>query len=327
VPSRHNPPSPTTRYRFACLLRFRNIARARTLDSSEESIMTAHQPDFYPEQDPLPFGSRGADADGSPRASYTGVDKLGSLLQDLHRLLDQSIEHVDRAKNTLTSESVVTAAAAAVVERHLASAADELERMAELVHAAMQGKATPLGSANLSRARPVTLGEAISHALDVCKPLAAKHRVTCNLTLAPSLSGLPSGAMYTVALNAIQNAIEAVARTNQPGTVDLELRPDAAPREAAYGRDQRVWCVLDIRDSGAGLPKNVDPRRVFDLGFTTKPNGAGVGLGVARSVVQGMGGTVELSARSQTMPDEKGCLFRVRFPCVTLNTTQYRHTA
>jgi K+-sensing histidine kinase KdpD len=58
-----------------------------------------------------------------------------------------------------------------------------------------------------------------------------------------------------------------------------------------------------------------------------KPNGAGVGLGVARSVVQGMGGTVELSARSQTMPDEKGCLFRVRFPCVTLNTTQYRHTA
>lgn len=309
------------------MLRLGNIGPTRAGGASEETGMTAHQPDFFPEQDPLPFSSRGADAESSPRASYARVDGLASLLQDLHRLLDQSIEHVDRAKNTLTGEGVVTAAAAAVVERHLASAADDLERMAELVHAAMQGKATPLGSHNLSRSRPVTLGEAISHALDVCKPLAAKHSVTCNLSLAPALAGLPSGAMYTVALNAIQNAIEAVARTNQPGTVDLELRPDAAPREAAYGRDQRVWCVLDIRDSGAGLPKHVDPKRVFDLGFTTKPNGAGVGLGVARSVVQGMGGTIELTARAQQHAGAVGCLLRVRFPCVTLNTTQYRHTA
>jgi signal transduction histidine kinase len=308
------------------MLRFRNMTDARSTRRSEDAGMTAHQPDFFPEQDPIPFAPRGAGDENSPRASYAGVDHVGALMQQLHRLLDQSIQHVDRAKTTLTSDSVITAAAAAVVERHLASAADDLERMAELVHAAMQGKATPLGSTNLSRARPVTLGEALTHAIDVCKPLATKHGVTCNLAVAPALAGLPSGAMYTVALNAIQNAIEAVARTNAPGTVDIELRPDAAPREA-YGRDGRVWCVLDIRDTGAGLPKNIDPKRVFDLGFTTKTNGAGVGLGVARSVVQGMGGTIELLARAQHTPGEVGCLFRVRFPSVTLHTSQYRHIA
>ncbi len=308
------------------MLRSCNIRPAEQRPASEDAGMTAHQPDYFPEQDPLPFAPGGAGEDNSPRASYASVDRVGALMQDLHRLLDQSIQHVDKAKTTLTSDNVVTAAAAAVVERHLASAADDLERMAELVHAAMQGKATPLGSTNLSRARPVTLGEALTHAIDVCKPLAAKHNITCNVSVAPALASLPSGAMYTVALNAIQNAIEAVARTNTPGTVDIELRPDVAPREA-YGRDGRVWCVLDVRDTGAGLPKNVDPKRVFDLGFTTKPNGAGVGLGVARSVVQGMGGTIDLSPRSQQHPGEAGCLFRVRFPCVTLNTSQYRHTA
>jgi len=137
----------------------------------------------------------------------------------------------------------------------------------------------------------------------------------------------PSGAIYTVALNAIQNAIEAISKRGEShGTVEVELRPDVPPREVAHGRDDRVWCVLDVRDDGIGLSNASDPQRVFNLGYTTKPRGAGVGLSVAKNVVQGMGGTIELKSRLAMRDGDRGCLLRVRFPSVA-SPMQYRHSA
>jgi len=250
----------------------------------------------------------------TPIATYAQVDRLGVLLAELSDLLDGSLRLLAGAKTALAAHGAILAAGGAGhVERDLAGTAERLERMNELVHAAMQNATRPLGSTLLARSRPVTMGEAIQHAADVLAPLARERNVALVITGAPATDALPAGALYTVVLNGIQNAIEAVAaRPGGSGTVEVSVRPDSAPRGVGYGRDRRDWYVLEIVDDGIGPP--ADTGRCFDLGFSTKPRGTGVGLAVARSVVQGMGGTIELVARKAA-----GAVLRVRFPSLAVS--------
>jgi signal transduction histidine kinase len=269
----------------------------------------------------------------SPAATYAHVDKVSDVFRQLHALVDASLVSVDKAKTTLSVRTVLTHAHISHAQAHLSNAASELERMSELVYGAMQSQTHSLGSVHLARARPVTLGEAVAHAVDVCKPLSERHHIHVDVQVAASLAPSPAGAIYTVVLNAVQNAIESIARrqsrepAGQGGRIEVELRADAAPREHSYGRDDRAWCTLEVRDDGVGLPKGVEGSRAFDLGFTTKPQGAGVGLSVAKNVIQGMGGTIELLPRVVIRRVEQGsgaenaacpgCTLRVRVPLLT----------
>ncbi len=249
-----------------------------------------------------------AHANGHENAA-PAVERLERVLHELRSLLDASRTLVDHAKKGLGSHATTLASGgAADVERDLTATSQRLDRMADLVHAAMQNANKPIGSPALSRARPVTLAEAVQHAINVLTPMANAHQVRLSATGGPLMEALPAGALYTVVLNGLQNAVEAVAARSGPGSVSLILRPDSAPTSNGYGRDGRDWFVLEITDDGIGPPQSTS--RCFDLGFSTKPRGAGVGLAVARSVVQGMGGTIELTPRPQT----GGALLRVRFP-------------
>ncbi|MDX2132974.1 MAG: HAMP domain-containing sensor histidine kinase [Planctomycetota bacterium] len=250
---------------------------------------------------PSPQDERSAPAIGQ-------VDRLSSLLGELRALLDGSRALVEHAKRELTGNaSLLARGGARDVERDLNAAVERLDRMVELVHAAMQNATRPIGSPTLARARPVTLGEAVQHAVEVLAPLAAASQVRLSTSMGPSVDSLPAGALYTVILNGVQNAVEAVARQGRAGVVQISARADAPPVGMGYGRDARDWYVLEITDDGDGPPG--ETTRCFDLGFTTKPRGSGVGLAVARSVVQGMGGTIELARRA-----EGGAVLRVRFP-------------
>src|SRR5262249_5118716 len=66
--------------------------------------------------------------------------------------------------------------------------------------------------------------------------------------------------------------------------------------------------VLDVGDTGPGIPAaHVD--RVFDLFYTTKTQGTGLGLSLARKFIEGFGGTLTVTTR----PGE-GAVFRVCLP-------------
>jgi C4-dicarboxylate-specific signal transduction histidine kinase len=84
--------------------------------------------------------------------------------------------------------------------------------------------------------------------------------------------------LQQVMLNLIMNAIEAMSTV-----ID---RPRTLLVRSAKG-DGGV--VIQVQDSGTGLrPEDVD--RIFEPFFTTKPQGIGMGLSIARSIVEAHGG-------------------------------------
>ena len=65
---------------------------------------------------------------------------------------------------------------------------------------------------------------------------------------------------------------------------------------------------LVVRDRGIGLPAGSE-ERIFEAFVTTKPTGMGMGLAVARSVVDNHGGSI----RAANHP-EGGAVFTISIP-------------
>jgi PAS domain S-box-containing protein len=74
--------------------------------------------------------------------------------------------------------------------------------------------------------------------------------------------------------------------------------------------DERGYAVVEVSDTGAGIPQNA-LGRVFDPFFTTKPVGVGTGLGlsICHNIVSSLGGVMEVETRFG-----QGTTFRVILP-------------
>jgi signal transduction histidine kinase len=66
--------------------------------------------------------------------------------------------------------------------------------------------------------------------------------------------------------------------------------------------------VINVRDEGCGIPPEIHDK-IFNLYFTTKPAGSGIGLAIAYRVVQLHSGTITFESEP-----ERGTWFRLRFP-------------
>jgi|GEM_PF-839793 len=252
----------------------------------------------------------------SPEGTYASVERLGGIIGRLGQLLDGSMLAITNASQCLARHaSSLDEAASAEMHLALTNACEKLEQIAELVHGAMQGRSLALGSPLLSKSRPVTLRDAIEHAAMVLAPTFERHEIEVRIQVPDGVASTPAGALYTVILNALANAGESISRRRGPGCITVCVRREPAPRMGGYGRDSREWQTLEIIDDGEGPPATRDSNRVFDLGFTTKARGTGVGLAVAKSVIQSMGGTIELFANLEKTPlGKRGAVLRARYP-------------
>jgi C4-dicarboxylate-specific signal transduction histidine kinase len=131
---------------------------------------------------------------------------------------------------------------------------------------------------------PVQVNELLSEVSDLMAAEAVRQQV--ELVLEPH-PGLPAAMadrvqLHQVVVNLVQNGIEAMHDVaDRPRT--LVIRSDLRSAD---------WIEITVRDCGAGIePKN--ERRMFDVYFTTKARGMGMGLAISRSIVEAHGGRLE----------------------------------
>lgn len=128
--------------------------------------------------------------------------------------------------------------------------------------------------------------EEIAHFVE---PEAAQSSVAVNFVAEPSATFVMQGdrdLMKQAFLNVVMNGIEAM--NGAGGTLRIKIESLLSSRE---GRQ----AVVGISDSGPGIP--ADQRdKIFQLYFTTKSKGSGIGLAIAFRVAQLHGGKIEFSS-------------------------------
>jgi nitrogen fixation/metabolism regulation signal transduction histidine kinase len=113
--------------------------------------------------------------------------------------------------------------------------------------------------------------------------------------------------------NLVRNSRQAIAGRSRKG--EAGAKEEAGIGEATESRlirissrQARSWAVLEVEDSGSGIPQS-DRNRVFDPYFTTRTEGTGLGLAIVKKVVLEHGGEIECDQSRLG-----GALFRIRLP-------------
>jgi signal transduction histidine kinase len=146
------------------------------------------------------------------------------------------------------------------------------------------------------RLQPVSLASVIEAMMPIVNAEAQKSGVEVTVECPPDLPALRAdpAMLQQALLNLALNACQAM-----PGGGRLRI----AGRPV---RDRRVEVVVE--DTGAGIaPEHLD--KVFNLYFTTRPGGTGIGLSMVYRTIQLHDGEIEV----QSSPG-KGTAFRVTLP-------------
>jgi signal transduction histidine kinase len=141
----------------------------------------------------------------------------------------------------------------------------------------------------LDFARPIRFDLAQADVNALCRDAAAAARASgpgpdVSLTLDGSVVTVMTDAerLRMALVNLMVNARHAVDGTSK------------SPVECSSHTTGHRVCI-EIRDRGAGIPPDVLPH-IFDPYFTTKRGGTGLGLPIAKNIIEGLGGTIAVSS-------------------------------
>ncbi len=117
--------------------------------------------------------------------------------------------------------------------------------------------------------------------------------------------------------NLVRNALEAIPLS---GSVRVEARRESLPAPLPFGWEPEKgpapaatfesYAVIRISDTGKGIPEEMRDRLFYPF-FTTKQTGSGVGLPLARKIVEGHQGIIDFESTVG-----RGTTFLVKLPMV-----------
>ncbi len=131
---------------------------------------------------------------------------------------------------------------------------------------------------------PVQLNEIVREMAILLGDAANRNFVSIQAELDPDLPRTTADRvqLQQVLMNLMGNGIEAMEDEGGELTVTSRRSDDGN-------------LLISIRDSGCGLPVG-ESERLFEAFFTTKPQGAGMGLSISRRIIESHGGHLWASA-------------------------------
>ena len=164
----------------------------------------------------------------------------------------------------------------------------ETDRLASLVDELLTLASADTGNLHLD-VRPVDAAEVATQVHDAMAPLAWRERhiqLLCNTNEVPNVLA-DRGRLAQVLMNLVRNAI---THTPEGGLVAIEVKPlETGPVE------------LSVSDTGPGIPPD-ETEKIFerfyrtDASRTRATGGFGLGLAIAREMVDAMGGRISVAS-------------------------------
>ena len=144
------------------------------------------------------------------------------------------------------------------------------------------------------------LNDTVQEVVRIVAPEAARRRIALTTECTPDALPVRSDPIHLqqVMLNLAMNGMDAMEGC-EAGTRNLKIRTQQNPESGTV--------EVTVADSGKGIPEE-NLTSIFDAFFTTKPQGTGLGLPIARTIIQTYGGTIWAENR------DRSAVFSFRLP-------------
>ena len=178
------------------------------------------------------------------------------------------------------------------VDKHVNVIGSEIQRLDEVLMGFLK-----FARPDELKLQPVQLTALVSDVVTTVRPEAVRSNITVNVDCPPTLPEINAdpGMLRQAILNLALNGCQAM--------------PDGGTLRIACRSTQRK-VQIDVEDTGIGIPPE-NLNRIFDLYFTTKEKGTGIGLSMVYRIIQLHDGEVEVQSTPRS-----GTRFRLLFPQV-----------
>lgn len=145
------------------------------------------------------------------------------------------------------------------------------------------------------RFRKVNINEILRNVIEFLAPELRAAKIVYALELSKEVSAFLADPdlLYRAFLNLTKNAVEAMPKGGR-----------LIIRSVRNGK----LAVVTFQDEGVGIAKK-DHERIFDLYYTTKSSGSGLGLSIVEQIIEEHGGRIEIESDTG-----KGAKFRITLP-------------